>query len=85
MPLYMGTKYIGSTVMPSSVETGLTMEHIVQEAGQSETLVMSQKAVTDYVNFKTPQKGTDYFTAADKAEMVNAVIAALPDASEVNY
>jgi hypothetical protein len=26
----------------------------------------------------TPQKGTDYFTPADKAEMVNAVIAALP-------
>ena len=27
---------------------------------------------------KTPVKGTDFFTAADKAEMVNAVIAALP-------
>ena len=27
---------------------------------------------------KTPIKGTDYFTDADKAEMVNAVIAALP-------
>jgi hypothetical protein len=27
---------------------------------------------------KTPVKGTDYFTDADKAEMVNAVIAALP-------
>ena len=26
----------------------------------------------------TPKKGTDYFTAADKAEMVSAVIAALP-------
>ena len=26
----------------------------------------------------TPVKGTDYFTAADKTEMVNAVIAALP-------
>lgn len=26
----------------------------------------------------TPQKGTDYYTAADKTEMVNAVIAALP-------
>ena len=26
----------------------------------------------------TPVKGTDYFTAADKAEMVSAVIAALP-------
>ena len=27
---------------------------------------------------KTPVKGTDYFTAADKTEMVNAVISALP-------
>lgn len=26
----------------------------------------------------TPVKGTDYFTSADKTEMVNAVIAALP-------
>lgn len=34
---------------------------------------------------KTPVKGTDYYTAADKAEMVASVIAALPDASEVSY
>ena len=27
---------------------------------------------------KTPVKGTDYFTAADKTEMVNSVLAALP-------
>ena len=27
---------------------------------------------------KTPVKGTDYYTAADKAEMVNSVVAALP-------
>lgn len=33
----------------------------------------------------TPVKGTDYYTAADKAEMVSAVIAALPDASGVSY
>lgn len=32
-----------------------------------------------------PVKGVDYWTAADKAEMVSAVIAALPDASEVSY
>ena len=29
-------------------------------------------------NGKTPVKGTDYFTSADKTEMINAVIAALP-------
>lgn len=27
---------------------------------------------------KTPVKGIDYFTATDKTEMVNSVIAALP-------
>lgn len=34
--------------------------------------------VTNGKDGKTPVKGTDYFTAADKAEMVNSVIAALP-------
>ena len=29
---------------------------------------------------KTPVKGVDYFTAADKAELVNDVLAALPNA-----
>lgn len=33
---------------------------------------------TNGTDGKTPVKGTDYFTAADKTEMVNAVIAALP-------
>lgn len=33
----------------------------------------------------TPVKGTDYWTAADKAEMVADVLAALPDGTEVSY
>lgn len=33
----------------------------------------------------TPVKGVDYFTDADKAEMVTAVLAALPDGTEVEY
>lgn len=33
----------------------------------------------------TPVKGTDYFTEADKSEIVNAVLAALPVAEGVNY
>ena len=33
----------------------------------------------------TPVKGTDYWTAADKQEIVNDVIAALPDGTEVSY
>lgn len=34
---------------------------------------------------KTPQKGTDYWTADDKAEMVNEVLAALPAAEGVGF
>ena len=33
----------------------------------------------------TPQKGLDYYTEADKAEMVAAVLAALPNGDEVSY
>ena len=33
----------------------------------------------------TPCKGTDYWTAADKQEIVNDVLAALPDGTEVSY
>lgn len=32
----------------------------------------------DGIDGKTPVKGVDYFTESDKAEMVTAVIAALP-------
>ena len=34
---------------------------------------------------KTPVKGTDYWTKSDKQEIVNDVIAALPDGTEVSY
>lgn len=34
---------------------------------------------------KTPVKGTDYWTVADKQEIINSVIAALPDGTEVSY
>ena len=34
---------------------------------------------------KTPVRGTDYWTNADKQEIINSVIAALPDGTEVSY
>ena len=37
------------------------------------------------VDGNTPARGTDYWTAADKQEIVNDVLAALPDGSEVAY
>lgn len=37
------------------------------------------------VDGKTPEKGVDYFTEADKTEIVNAVLAALPNGDEATY
>ena len=39
----------------------------------------------DGINGKTPVKGTDYWTAADKAEIVNDTLAALPKWTGGNY
>lgn len=33
----------------------------------------------------TPEKGVDYWTAADRQQMVSDVLAALPNASGVNF
>lgn len=41
-------------------------------------MVLAQAKASGEFDGKAPEKGIDYFTAADKAEMVNAVIAALP-------
>lgn len=54
------------------------------------TLTVTSASGTSSANLRgddgyTPVKGTDYWTDADKAEMVEDVIAALPDASEVSY
>lgn len=39
----------------------------------------------DGVDGYTPQKGVDYYTEEDKAEMVEMVMAALPMAEGVDY
>ena len=39
----------------------------------------------DGVDGKTPVKGVDYYTESDKQEMVEAVLAALPNGDEVSY
>lgn len=40
---------------------------------------------TNGVDGKTPVKGTDYYTEADKQEMVSLVLAALPSSEGVSY
>jgi hypothetical protein len=41
-------------------------------------IALAQAKASGEFDGKSPEKGIDYFTNADKAEMVNAVIAALP-------
>lgn len=40
---------------------------------------------TNGADGKTPVKGTDYYTEADKQEMVTLVLNALPNGEEVSY
>ena len=62
-------------------------------AGSSATASMTGTAENPLLNLGIPQgnagytpvKGTDYFTAEDKTELVNAVLAALPAAEGVGY
>ena len=54
-------------------------------AGPQGTAGAPGKDGTAGADGKTPVKGTDYWTAADKQEIVNSVIAALPDGTEVSY
>ena len=49
------------------------------------TLTNGVKSTFTVTNGKTPVKGTDYYTDADKTEMVNAVIAALPTTEGVGF
>lgn len=70
--------------------TSVTVESVTESTapGGSNAVTFSDgKSITikNGSNGKTPVKGTDYFTDADKAELVNAVLAALPAAEGVNY
>lgn len=70
--------------------TGLSTYEIWLEQGNegSEEDFLESLNGTDGTNGKdgyTPVKGTDYFTEADKQEMVNLVLDALPDSEEVSY
>ena len=67
-----GTSVTVKSVSESTADGG---SNVVTFSDGKTLTVKNGKTGTDG---KTPVKGTDYFTATDKAEMVNAVIAALP-------
>ena len=63
----------------------------VEKSGKTATITMKDKTgattatITDGQDGYTPQKGTDYWTTADKAEIVQDVLDALPAAEEVGF
>ncbi len=64
---------LDASELPSAINTALA------QAKASGTFDGADgKNGTNGKDGRTPVKGTDYYTAADKQEMINAVIAALP-------
>ena len=73
-----GTSVTVTKVTESTADGGSNV--VTFSDGKTLTIKNGTKgnAGTNGVDGKTPVKGTDYFTASDKTEMVNAVISALP-------
>lgn len=74
-----GNWYIGST------DTGKPSRGVAGEKGSDGANGKDGAQGEKGADGKTPVRGTDYWTAADKQEIVNSVIAALPDGTEVSY
>lgn len=71
-----GTEYLGATPNFKNGETW--------ELSFKDKVLVAQK-VGDSGTISAPVKGVDYWTEQDKQEIVNDVIAALPDGTEVSY
>lgn len=72
-------------------EDGFSPIVSLEKVGKVSTLEITDKngvhktEILDGADGYIPIKGTDYFTDADKAEMVEAVLAALPSAEGVGF
>lgn len=72
-------------------DDGISPVANVEKSGNTATITITDKTrtttatVTDGTDGHTPVKGTDYWTAQDKAEIVQDVLDALPAAEEVEF
>ena len=73
------TEDIPTKVSQLSNDKGYLTQH------QSLAGLATEAYVDNKVADSAPVKGTDYWTAADREQMISDVIAALPNASEVSY
>lgn len=72
---------IGPMRGPKGEDGTMQFEDLTEEQKES----LRGPAGKDGQDGRTPVKGTDYWTAADKTGIVNDVLAALPNASGVNF
>ena len=84
--------YVGSGTMPAGCNVQIdpdgevfTKEDLIGPAGPAGPEGPVGPTGPAGADGYTPQKGVDYYTEADKQEMVNLVLAALPNGDEVYY
>lgn len=67
-----------------TITNGATIT-ITDKNGTTTATILNGAKGDPGTNGTTPVKGVDYYTEADKQEMVQLVLAAIPSAEEVNY
>lgn len=67
-----------------TITNGATIT-ITDKNGTTTATILNGAKGEPGTNGTTPVKGVDYYTEADKQEMVQLVLAAIPSAEEVNY
>lgn len=67
-----------------TITNGATIT-ITDKNGTTTATILNGTKGDPGTNGTTPVKGVDYYTDADKQEMVQLVLAAIPSAEEVNY
>ena len=77
-------RWSGTTLYMTSA-SGTSSANLKGDKGDDGANGKDGKDGVDGKDGYTPVKGVDYYTPADKAEMVQAVLNALPDGDEVSY
>ena len=67
-----------------TITNGATIT-ITDKNGTTTATILNGTKGDPGTNGTTPVKGVDYYTEADKQEMVQLVLAAIPSSEEVNY
>ena len=71
----------GTNIVTVTLTNGTSTTFNVKNGSKGSTGANGAKGADGY----TPIKGTDYWTNEDKTEIVNTVLAALPDGSNISY